>query len=131
MIRERQEEYYRVLGEADHAADSGVFLEFLLQAIYDTLKEIELTDQTGVQVTDQVADQETDQVQKLIYALGQGALSTKELMKILGLKHRPTFRTHYLLPAMKAGLVEMTVPEKRNSSKQKYRLCKLKRNHKP
>ena len=38
-------------------------------------------------------------------------LTTKELMDRLGLKHRPTFRKNYLLPSMKLGLVEMTIPD--------------------
>lgn len=45
----------------------------------------------------------------------------KELMDRLGLKHRPTFRKNYLLPSMELGLVEMTIPDKPNSSRQKYR----------
>ena len=34
LIKERQDEYYRVLGECDHKADSGEFIELMLQAIY-------------------------------------------------------------------------------------------------
>jgi len=38
---------------------------------------------------------------------------------------RPDARSHdiekYLIPAMDAGLIEMTIPEKPRSSKQKYR----------
>nr|WP_041668618.1 hypothetical protein [Acetobacterium woodii] len=38
--------------------------------------------------------------------IGDDAYSTKELMELLGLKHRQTFRDNYLLPAMeKGGLV--------------------------
>lgn len=48
--------------------------------------------------------------------------STKELMERLGLKHRPTFRDNYLLPALELGFIEMTIPDKPNSSKQKYRI---------
>jgi hypothetical protein len=44
-------------------------------------------------------------------------------MKKLGLTHRPTFRKNYLQPAMDAGLIERTLPDKPNSSLQKYRLC--------
>ena len=113
LIRERQEEYYRVLGEADHKADSRVFIEFLLQAIYDTLVEVESTEQVRVQVS--------EQVQRLLDALENDTLTTKELMDRLGLKHRPTFRKNYLLPSMELGLVEMTIPDKPNSSRQKYR----------
>ena len=33
LIKERQDEYYRILGECDKAADSGKFIEFILKAI--------------------------------------------------------------------------------------------------
>jgi len=41
---------------------------------------------------------------------------------VLGLKSQANFRDRYLLPALAAGLVEMTIPEKPNSRLQKYRL---------
>lgn len=113
LIRERQEEYYRVLGECDKRADSGEFVEFLLTAIYDALCEITNT----VQVTEQV----TVQVKRLIESIGDKEYSTKELIELLGLKHRPTFRDNYLLPALELGLIEMTIPDRPKSSKQKYR----------
>jgi len=113
IIKERQDEYYRVLGEADRVGDSSTFIEFMLQAINDTLQEIINTEQVCVQVTDQVA--------RLLKAIGNEVLSGKELMERVGIRHRPTFRENYLLPALNAGLIEMTIPDKPNSSKQKYR----------
>ena len=113
IIRERQEEYYNALGKADSKADSGVFIEFLLQAIYDSLKEYDKTEQVTVQVT--------EQVERLLDVIGDDIVSSKELMERLGIKHRPNFRDKYLLPAMKLGLIEMTIPDKPNSSKQKYK----------
>jgi len=113
LIRERQDEYYKVLGECDHSADSGKFVEFLLKAIYDALGEIADTEQVGEQVT--------EQVERLLEIISDKEYSTKELMELLGLKHRPTFRDNYLLPALELGLIEMTVPDKPNSSKQKYK----------
>lgn len=116
LIRERQDEYYKVLGECDHSADSGKFVEFLLKAIFDSLCEI--TD------TEQVVEQVTEQVEKLLAVIGDNEYSTKELMELLGLKHRPTFRDNYLLPTLKLGYIEMTIPDKPNSSKQKYKKVK-------
>lgn len=113
LIRERQDEYYKVLGECDHSADSGKFIEFLLKAIYDSLCEIA--------DTEQVIEQDTEQVKKLLTVMDDKEYSTKELMILLGLKHRPTFRDNYLLPALKLGFIEMTIPDKPNSSKQKYK----------
>lgn len=113
LIKERQDDYYRVLGECDKLADSGLFIEFLLEALLDSLIELE--------GTDQVFDQVTDQVEKLLEVMDETAKSAKELMELVGLKHRPTFRENYLLPALEHGYIEMTVPDKPNSSKQKYR----------
>jgi len=116
IIKNRQEENYRVLGQCDKQADSGMFVEFILKAIYESLKELSGTDQVSVQVT--------EQVEIVLEVLGKDALSTKEIMEKIGLKHRPTFRNNYLLPAIESGVVEMTIPEKPNSSKQKYRVVK-------
>jgi ATP-dependent DNA helicase RecG len=43
----------------------------------------------------------------------------------LGLKHDEHFRISYLLPALKIGLIEMTVPDKPNSRFQRYRISKI------
>jgi ATP-dependent DNA helicase RecG len=51
-----------------------------------------------------------------------GALSRAELQEKLGLRHRDNFIEAYLQPAINAGLLEMTIPDKPRSSKQKYRL---------
>ena len=72
------------MDECDHQADSGKFVEFLFTAIYDTLCKIE--------DTDQVIEQVTEQVKKLVKVMTIKEYSTKELMELLGLKHRPTFR---------------------------------------
>jgi len=113
LIRERQEEYYRVLGDCDGSADSGKFVEFLLTIIDDALGEMANTEQVDEQVT--------EQVKKLLNAMDYQEYSTKEMMALLQLKHRPSFRDNYLLPAVRQGYIEMTIPEKPNSSKQKYR----------
>lgn len=116
LIRERQEEYYKVLGECDHGADSGKFVEFLLTTVYDALCEIADTEQVTAQVT--------EQVQKLLSVIDDKEYSTKEMIELLGLKHRPSFRDNYLLPALELGYIEMTIPDKPNSSKQRYRKVK-------
>jgi Fic family protein len=113
LIQQRQEEYYKVLGECDFRADSGKFIEFLLITVYDALIEIANTEQVTAQVT--------VQVEKLLNVLGYKEYSTKEMMELLGLKHRPSFRDNYLLPALALGYMEMTIPEKPTSSKQKYK----------
>ena len=90
-------------------------LDIILKAIIETATKTD-------QVTDQVIDQVTDQVKKLIYLLEDGPQSAAELMALLGLSHRPTFRKNYLHPAMNAGLIEMTNPDSPNAKNQKYML---------
>lgn len=43
-------------------------------------------------------------------------------MVILQLKHSPNFRNNYLNPAMQEGYLSMTLPNKPNSTHQKYQL---------
>ena len=46
-------------------------------------------------------------------------------MRALGLSDRKNFRELYLRPAIAAGYIEMTIPDKPQSSKQRYRLTRL------
>jgi ATP-dependent DNA helicase RecG len=73
------------------------------------------------EVTGQVTGQVTGEVERLVLVL-EGAMKRAELQQALGLKHRDHFRDGYLLPALAAGLVAMTVPDKPRSSRQEYRL---------
>ena len=75
--------------------------------------------------SEQVTEQVTEQVKKIILTLDGNTLSTNEIMQLLELKHRPTFLYDYLKPALEQGFIEMTIPDKPNSSLQKYRLTSL------
>ena len=45
-----------------------------------------------------------------------------DIQEALALRHEEYFREAYLTPALNAGVVEMTIPDKPTSSKQRYRL---------
>jgi len=62
------------------------------------------------------------QVLSLVKALGGEPLSVKEMMASLSLKGRNNFLKTYLVPAQKAGLIAMTLPDKPWSPKQEYLL---------
>ena len=51
-----------------------------------------------------------------------GEMTRQQLQRALGLKDDEHFRKAYLQPALDAGLIEMTIPDKPRSSRQKYRL---------
>ena len=49
------------------------------------------------------------------------AYSASALLNLLGLRSKENLRHNYLDPAIDAGLIEMTIPEKPTSRNQKYR----------
>ena len=114
LIKERQQEYYATLSATDKAGDITGFVEFILTAIADSLQEMSESDQVNDQVSDQVAN--------LLKFIGANQTSAAELMALLKLTHRPSFRARYLHPALTSGFIEMTIPDKPNSNAQKYRL---------
>jgi len=92
--------------------DNGLWVEFRFE---DTAV---VTPQVAPQVTPQV----TPQVERLLTVL-QGAMGRDELQAALDLKDRKSFREIYLQPALEAGLIRMTIPDKPNSRLQRYRLA--------
>jgi Fic family protein len=114
VIRERQDDYYRVLAEADMLANATPFVEFMLAALLAAIKE--------AVSTDQVYDHVSDQVARLLKALAVGELGSSALMTALGLSHRPTFRKNYLNPALDGDWIERTQPASPRSPTQRYRL---------
>ena len=47
VIRDRQADYYRVLAVADSQADATSFIEFMLGAVRDAVREAVSTDQVS------------------------------------------------------------------------------------
>lgn len=78
--------------------------------------------------TPQVTPQVTPQAIKLLTSLTNytnQVITRQEWMALLGLKDSRNFRKVYLNPALTAGLIEMTIPDKPNSPNQQYRLTNL------
>jgi len=113
VIYDRQREYYASIGISNDTEDCTEFVRFMLQAIWDSLEMCSTSDQDN--------DQHSDQVKKLLSVLSTKTLSAVELMGLLNLKHRPTFRKNYLHPAIEQGLIEMTLQDAPNSRNQQYR----------
>jgi ATP-dependent DNA helicase RecG len=84
-------------------------------------EDVSTDDRDTEQVTAHVAEHVTEQVLQLLRA-SRGEQSRAELMEAVGLSHREHFRETYLNPALAAGYLEMTIPDKPKSSRQKYRL---------
>ena len=56
-------------------------------------------------------------------------MNRKELMEKIGLKDVKYFTQYYLQPALLAGLLEMTIPDKPKSKNQSYRLTEKGKNY--
>ena len=85
------------------------------------------SDQLGVTVCfeiPQVTPQVTPQVEKLVGVVN-APMTAAEIQAEIAIKDRVHFRNAYLKPSLAAGAVEMTIPDKPNSSKQRYRLTAL------
>jgi Fic family protein len=117
MIYARQSEYYDAIAKSSKNGDSTVFIGFMLNIILDEIGEIS-TD------TPQVTPQATPQVKKLLSVL-EGEMTRREILDLLELSDRKSMTEIYLKPALEAGLIEMTIPDKPNSQNQKYRVTAM------
>lgn len=125
LIYQNQKAYYEALQASTDRADSAPFIEFILQMILDAILSSNDTAQDSDHATAQ-ADAEarlerSDQVERLISVMKQEDYTLIELMQLVGLTHRATFQKNYLNPAIEAGLVDRTIPDKPKSPKQRYR----------
>lgn len=93
---------------------NGLWLEFPYATEY--LRSIPTP-----QVTPQVTPEVTPEVGRLLSAF-TGEHSRRELQERLGLQDDDHMRIAYIMAALTAGLIEMTLRDKPNSRLQKYRL---------
>ena len=92
------------------------FTENFIRSTFPAIEPVHSEDE----VTDPVTPQVTPQVEQLLSAF-TGEHTRQELQEKLGLANRDHFRKTYLLPALEAGYIVPTLPDKPNSSRQKYR----------
>jgi len=115
MIAKHQPEYYRVINLCNHEVDDTAFIAFMLRMILEALDEIE--NQGSEQVEEQVKEQVSlDDLLRFC----REPKSREEMQKYCHLESRKSFCANYLHPLLHAGKLAMTIPDKPNSSKQKY-----------
>ncbi|MCW7753442.1 Fic family protein [Desulfobotulus sp. H1] len=110
LIFQHQTAYYQAIQESTRQSDASPFVVFMLRMILDTVRTS----------TPEVTQEVTPEVRLLSVLTSE--MTRQQLKETLGLKDNEHFRKAYLLPALDAGLIEMTLPDKPRSSKQKYRL---------
>ena len=113
-IHKYQDEYYDSIAKCHKNANSNVFIEFMLKMIDETLDEAISTSHLPI-------TNETININKLLDAMESGKpMTATEIMEKLGIKSKETLRGQYLDPAIKQGLVSLTVPDKPTSKNQMY-----------
>ena len=107
------------LPEPEFALTDG-FVTIIRRQAGEFSAQPELNESTG-EVAGEVTGEVTGEVVRVILVM-HGEMKRTEIQQILQLKHEDYFREAYLIPAMDAGYVEMTIPDKPTSRMQRYRL---------
>ena len=113
IIKDNQEDYYNAITLSTSQGKSNIFIEFMLDVINKAIKDI-ITD------TRNHYNHINNQITELMKVIERYPQSATELMEKLNLKSRLGFRKNYLQPALDAGLIGMTEPDKPTSKNQKY-----------
>lgn len=114
LVHAHQAEYYAAINDSTQQADSAPFILFMLSMLRDAI----------LSMPPQVTPQVTPQVAELLKHM-TGDVGREALQAALGLADRKSFRERYLRPALDAGLISMTHPDKPNSPLQRYYLTAL------
>lgn len=114
IIKKKQQEYYDAISRSNQEGASTVLIEFMLDAIIETMKETLKQSQTE-------KGSLSIQAKKLLAILEEGIpYTTIELMEKVNIKSRASFKIHYLDPLIQSGMIEMTLPETPKSRNQRY-----------
>ena len=113
-IKKYQDEYYNVIRECNLIGESTKFVEFMLHMIDEVLNGI-------VEGVNKQINHINIYVKKLLNAMEPGVqYTTSELMNILDMKSRVSFRENYILPAIDNGLIKMPYPDNPTNKHQTY-----------
>lgn len=113
IIKDNQDEYYRAIGLSTAEGKSNCFILFMLSVIKKAIEDI-------VNDSRNYYNHISSQVGALLSVIESYPMTALELMEKLGLKSRVSFRKNYLQPALEAGLIGMTEPDKPTSRNQRY-----------
>ncbi|MFT6927583.1 MAG: Fic family protein [Psychromonas sp.] len=136
LISIHQTDYYQAIAASTKNSNSAPFIEFMLTMIEEALQQLHLNNQSlsqdGVPAPPQVTPQVTPQVLALLKVMASeknqhktGQFKREVLQQLLKLHDKKSFNQRYIKPALNAGLIEMTIPDKPTSRLQQYRLTAL------
>lgn len=114
QIHKFQDDYYKSINNCNHNGESTEFIEFMLKMIDEVLDETiktSLTPITEIGIN----------INKLLSVMEYNVpMTANEIMDKLGIKSKETLRSTYLDPAIKEGVVTLTIPDKPTSKNQMY-----------
>ena len=112
QIYKYQSEYYAAISASHRAGETTPFIVFMLHMIDAVLDELLEKDVLG---------EDNECVKKLLAVMKYDiSYKAKELQEILGLKATAGLKRNYIEPAMRQGLIAMTIPDKPTSRNQRY-----------
>lgn len=113
IIKDNQQDYYDAIRQSTSQGKCNCFVEFMLGAIYRAI----------CAVASEAAEHRNhidNNIGRLLEVMETYPLSATEIMARLNLKAANSFRKNYLLPAINAGYVALTCPDKPTSRNQRY-----------
>jgi Fic family protein len=114
IIKKKQQAYYDAISKSNLEGSSNVFIEFMLDAIIETMNET--LKQSNIE-----KGSLSIQAKKLLNVFEEGVpYTTIELMDKVDIKSRASFKKNYLDPLLQSGMIEMTIPDKPMSRNQRY-----------
>lgn len=123
VLYQNRPQYYHAIEEARAANDSGVFIEFTLSVLLDSIM---LQEKHQVRHQDEHQDEHqvalSDVALLVLQALESGDLSRKEIFAAIAMNGDSRAYKRHIEPLIIDGLIERTIPDKPNSKLQRYRL---------
>ncbi len=113
-LKKYQAGYYKAIDDCNQNGDSTIFIEFMLKMIDEVLEE-------SVNASTIPITEKTININKLLQVMEYNVpMTANDIMNKLGIKSKETLRSTYLDPAINAGLVALTIPDKPTSKNQMY-----------
>jgi len=114
QIEKYQQEYYNAISKCHANGNSDAFILFMLETVNTVLDELIKQNSTASYGS-------SEYVKKLLECMEYDVPYTAaDIMQLLGMKSRNSLRKNYISPALEAGLIEMTIPDKPSSRNQRY-----------
>ena len=113
-IMKYQNDYYKAIHSCNLKGESTEFIEFMLKMIDEVLDNL-------IEGVSKQINHISIYVKRLLEVMEAGVTyTTGELMELLDMKSRVSFRENYLIPAIDNGVVKMSFPDNPTNKNQTY-----------